>query len=86
MQCDNGYCCSKDGPNGDCPKNAIDALSTDDTTEYRCVQERDVLSKNSKRIFFEEIGQSLGTEYQYIFIFTRASGRFLFNKRNLFVL
>jgi len=45
LKCDNGYCCSRDtnGSNGDCPKNAIDALSTDTLTEYRCVKEHDVL-------------------------------------------
>ena len=62
-KCDNGYCCSKDGPNGDCPKNAIDALSTDDTTEYRCVQERDVLGKNDRNVFFEDVLQQTRTEY-----------------------
>ena len=51
LKCDNGYCCSRDtnGSNGDCPKNAIDALSTDTLTEYRCVQEHDVLGKTTRR-------------------------------------
>ena len=56
LKCDNGYCCSRDtnGSNGDCPKNAIDALSTDTLTEYRCVQEHDLLGKtthNGNRYF-----------------------------------
>ena len=43
-QCDGGYCCNGDlnGSNGDCPKNAIDAVSS---TGYRCVKEHDVLGK-----------------------------------------
>ena len=51
LKCDNGYCCSRDtnGSNGDCPKNAIDALSTDTLTEYRCVKEHDVLGKTTRR-------------------------------------
>lgn len=51
LKCDNGYCCSRDtnGSNGNCPKNAIGALSTDTLTEYRCVQEHDVLGKITRR-------------------------------------
>ena len=43
-KCDEGYCCSGDtnAANGDCPTNAINAVST---TKYRCVKEYDVLSK-----------------------------------------